>query len=312
MVNKPKVTAFVLFYNHENFVRECLDSVFGQTYQNMEVWIMDDASNDGTVDTIKEYLEINKFTIKHKYLLEVNTRNIGLVAQVNKLFERVDQLGDLVALFAGDDISNCSRIEFQVNSFNDKNVVMCTTELVRGNFAKKSFKSEVVHPKGNSVYNEQTLLKTPNFHLNAPSRMFCSSFFKENPIIGNIEEDQAMFIRAILMGKLIHLHTKLVFYRKHNDSIVAKRTVENVIDSNKIFLDSLDFVNKKNKPKQIKESIKARIVLNQYYQWNKYFGKKKIGIIIFSRNLNLRIKIKYLFKYFKQFYFINKESYNKQ
>lgn len=50
-----KVSVLIPAYNVENYIRECLDSVFGQTMSDLEVICVDDASTDGTLSILREY-----------------------------------------------------------------------------------------------------------------------------------------------------------------------------------------------------------------------------------------------------------------
>src|ERR1700692_712779 len=57
MVNStnPKVSVIVPNYNHAGFLRQRLDSIFGQTFQDFEVILMDDCSADASRSIISEY-----------------------------------------------------------------------------------------------------------------------------------------------------------------------------------------------------------------------------------------------------------------
>lgn len=56
MTNDIKVSVVCLAYNHENYIRECLDSIINQiTTFKYEVIVNDDASTDNTANIIKEY-----------------------------------------------------------------------------------------------------------------------------------------------------------------------------------------------------------------------------------------------------------------
>lgn len=59
---KPKVTIVTITYNlinagRKDTIRQCIESVHNQTYENIEHLIIDGASNDGTLDILKEYEE---------------------------------------------------------------------------------------------------------------------------------------------------------------------------------------------------------------------------------------------------------------
>ena len=55
MAGSPKVSVIVPNFNHARFLRQRLDSVFHQTYQDFEVILLDDASTDNSVDILSEY-----------------------------------------------------------------------------------------------------------------------------------------------------------------------------------------------------------------------------------------------------------------
>lgn len=49
------VSVIVPVYNGEMYLRDCLDSICTQTYQSIEVVVIDDGSKDGSARIIKEY-----------------------------------------------------------------------------------------------------------------------------------------------------------------------------------------------------------------------------------------------------------------
>jgi glycosyltransferase involved in cell wall biosynthesis len=51
----PKVAVLMCTYNGEKYLKEQLDSIAEQSYENIEIWISDDGSQDATLDFIKSY-----------------------------------------------------------------------------------------------------------------------------------------------------------------------------------------------------------------------------------------------------------------
>ena len=47
-------------YNNENYISDCLDSILNQTYENIEIIVVDDNSTDNSVQVIKQWIENNK------------------------------------------------------------------------------------------------------------------------------------------------------------------------------------------------------------------------------------------------------------
>ncbi|MGY0700883.1 glycosyltransferase family 2 protein [Bacillus subtilis] len=60
MKPKVKVSVIIPVYNGEKYLRECLDSVLGQTLKNIEVLIVDDGSTDSTRNILKCYEAVDE------------------------------------------------------------------------------------------------------------------------------------------------------------------------------------------------------------------------------------------------------------
>lgn len=50
-----KVSVIVPVYNSEKYLKRCLDSIIAQTYNNLEIIIVNDGSTDNSTDIIREY-----------------------------------------------------------------------------------------------------------------------------------------------------------------------------------------------------------------------------------------------------------------
>ena len=64
----PKVSIIVPNYNHAKFLKQRLESIFNQTFQNFEVILLDDCSNDNSIEILNEYIKNPKVShfIKNK------------------------------------------------------------------------------------------------------------------------------------------------------------------------------------------------------------------------------------------------------
>ncbi len=68
---KPEVSIIVPNYNHAQFLKQRLESIFNQTYQNFEVILLDDASTDKSVSILEKYSKHSK--VSHFIVNEVNS-----------------------------------------------------------------------------------------------------------------------------------------------------------------------------------------------------------------------------------------------
>lgn len=99
-MDSPIVSVVVISYNSSKYILDCLDSIYNQTYLNIELIISDDCSKDDTVDICKEWLSEKKERFVKTVLLTVE-KNTGTSANCNRGFE--SSSGEWIKMIAGDD-----------------------------------------------------------------------------------------------------------------------------------------------------------------------------------------------------------------
>ena len=116
-----KISIITVVWNNEDTIKDAIDSVLAQTYENIEYIIIDGASSDGTVEIVKSYG--NKIT---KFLSE---KDNGLYDAMNKGI--VQATGDIVGILNSDDFYiDEFVIEKVVQEFKDKEVDSLFADLV--------------------------------------------------------------------------------------------------------------------------------------------------------------------------------------
>ena len=80
MENQALVSVIIPVYNVEKYLRECVDSVIGQTYKNLEIILVNDGSTDSSGKICDEYVDKDeRVTVIHKKNEGPSkTRNAGL------------------------------------------------------------------------------------------------------------------------------------------------------------------------------------------------------------------------------------------
>lgn len=121
----PKVTVLVPNYNHARFLKRRLDSIYAQTYRNLEVILMDDCSTDDSREVMTGYAE--RYPVITRKLF--NDRNTGSAfRQWAKGIAAAD--GDLVWIAESDDFCDPNFLEVLVRCFDDEAVMLAHARCV--------------------------------------------------------------------------------------------------------------------------------------------------------------------------------------
>lgn len=94
-------------YNAEKFIKEAIQSILDQTFQNFELLIADDGSTDDTKNIIDTYLSGHE-----KVLIKHNSRNLGKNATIEQLLSMAS--GKYISIHDADDFSHPRRFEKQI------------------------------------------------------------------------------------------------------------------------------------------------------------------------------------------------------
>ena len=152
-------------YNGEKYLREQLESIYNQTYQNFELIVSDDCSTDSTIDILNEYRK--KYGLKYIQ----NNKNLGFVKNFEKAIEH--STGDFIALCDQDDVWKANKLEYLLNKIGTSDLIFSDAELIdkNGRIFFNSFKEyiSVNHHKenqfarllyGNYIYGALCLFKS--------------------------------------------------------------------------------------------------------------------------------------------------------
>lgn len=161
-----KFSIIIPAYNSEKFIGECLDSIFSQTYKNIEVIVVNDCSTDNTLKVLEGYSQIKVFSTP------VNSRqgaarNIGLD----------NCTGDYVLFVDSDDTlydsDVLSKIAQKINESNNPDIIYLGLKIV----GKREL--ELI-PNQENTRKEYRLAENP--FINVTSICWKSSLIKGNNI----------------------------------------------------------------------------------------------------------------------------------
>ena len=112
--DKPVVSVLMPAYNHQNYVQDSIKSIINQTYQDIELIVVDDGSKD---DTFNKILELKDECEKRFKSCSFETQqNKGTCETLNKLISKAN--GDYIYIIASDDLVKPCAIECLVEFLN--------------------------------------------------------------------------------------------------------------------------------------------------------------------------------------------------
>ncbi|PCS22814.1 glycosyltransferase [Candidatus Enterovibrio escicola] len=216
---RPKVAVAIATYNHDCFIIECLNSVLKQDYRNIDIYISDDFSQDETRNVLLDFLE--SYSGKRNIFSFIETKNIGIAGNFNKLIQRVlmDSDIDFIIPFAGDDLMIHNKVSKQVEHLlNNPNSVFCYSNMEW--FSNNSNKK---------ILNHFNLLLKPSCKIDriisealVPTPTLCFRrkvleklrYNEKFPYVN----DYLLVVEAAMLGEVIYINEPLVKYRKHESS----------------------------------------------------------------------------------------------
>jgi glycosyltransferase involved in cell wall biosynthesis len=104
----PKVSVIVPVYNQEPFIRETVDSVLSQDYEDVELILSDDGSTDGTSTILREYETVDPERVR----VVASSVNTGIAGAFNRALDA--HTGEYIAWLGGDDVMLPGKLRRQV------------------------------------------------------------------------------------------------------------------------------------------------------------------------------------------------------
>lgn len=218
-MDKPLVSVVFPAYNAGNTVKESIDSIISQTYDNWELIAIDDGSADNTAEIIQSYKDVRVKYVK-------NETNLGLIKTLNRAIGYCT--GKYIARMDSDDIAEPERFQKQVDYLElHPKVIVCGSAIkMFGSKDGKSYDREV-HFLTEDKDLKDYLIKEPCFA--HPAVMMRRDVlertglrYKENY---DYAEDYKLWIDLMNYGDYHNLPEVLLNYRLSNTQMTQKSTM---------------------------------------------------------------------------------------
>ena len=202
----PKVSVLMPVYNtEEEFLRESIESILNQTFQEFELIIVDDGSSNDVEGIINNYSDSRIKFYK-------NEQNIGVSKTRNKLLDLAN--GEYCAFQDADDISYPERLEKQVK-FLDKNLDISAVGSFLECFPHKKIVEMIKRPKLIDFLG--------GCQLSQPTAMIRIADFRKYDLKYNPElitsEDYDLWARGIKYLSYANIQEPLLKYRISQNSL---------------------------------------------------------------------------------------------
>lgn len=214
----PKVSILLPTHQSEAHLRDTLDSIKAQTYQDFELLVVDDASTDQTLDILQEYPELR--------IQIIQGRNRGLADALNLGIQNAQ--GEYIARIDADDLMVPERLEKQVRFLDmHQEVIVC------GGWQQYFGLSTFLHapPASAEQCRANLLFRCDLCH---STIMLRKTALIEHNLFYNpafAAEDFELWTRVLDVGDIANLPEILGYYREDGKSITTAKK-ENLIRQN--------------------------------------------------------------------------------
>lgn len=218
-----KISVIVPVYNTQKYLKECLNSITNQTFQDIEIICINDGSTDNSLKVLEE------FSKKDNRIKIITQKNSGLSASRNRGIELSN--GEYIYFIDSDDYieldtlkelydisieNSCDLVLFKLINFYDDTYEKFTSPYYEMNFLK-SFRNRLFNFK--DVGDEFC-----DVAVSAPGKFFKKELISDLRFPeGLIFEDNLFFAKAIIRSKNIYFYDKHLYNRRiRRDSITQK------------------------------------------------------------------------------------------
>ena len=223
----PLISVIIPCYKHEKFVERCLNSVAAQTYDNIEVIIVDDCSPDNSVKRIEQIINSKSWIAKFDNRTKFYPFNQNQGAH-NAIDHGIKQsTGELIALLNSDDLYHQDRLSRIVEVMQNQNhqFVISRVQYIDDNDTIITDS----HYRAQSYLRSQKNIKLKQF----PSLGFACLSFNISISTGNFVFSKALYnalgafkdyrychdwdflLRALVHTEPFFLEEDLYYYRFH-------------------------------------------------------------------------------------------------
>lgn len=217
----PLVSVVLPVYYGEKTLKQTLDSLLAQSFQNFELLVCIDGSDDGSENMISTYID----DFSHLEIF-VNSENRGLGATMNRLISHARGL--YIAVAEQDDYYYPDRLQLQVEILRTNDhigLVSGIAEFYNGNKVVSEFPGLLVkgeqYPIGNQMFllNYREQIKVVNSCMMFKKKVHVENGLYFSSHYPSVSVDWSYILRFCLVSNIYGLHQTLVRIDRHSNRV---------------------------------------------------------------------------------------------
>lgn len=268
VLEEPLISIIVPIYKVEKYLKECVDSILAQTYQNFELILVDDGSPDSCPAMCDEFAK------QDSRVVVIHKENGGLSDARNAGLDIAK--GEYIGFVDSDDYISPIMYETLLNRILSDKSELAVCEYVRVYDSDEREKSEKTLQKTRKrcyspdEFFSEVFLKCSGAYVVAVNKLYHKNIFRKLRFpVGKQHEDEFIIHRVIAQCKNIsYIEDELYYYFQREGSIMNRTFNVRNLDYGDALIDRYHFT-KRNKYEEWKNDTVCRLS-SQLEKWNKY------------------------------------------
>lgn len=216
-----KVSILVPVYNASQWLRQCLDSIVGQSYKNLQVVLVDDGSTDDSLSICQEYAD------KYSFIEVYHQENRGVAAARNALLDKA--IGDFVLFVDSDDWIELRMIEIlmQIQQSSQCDIVKCEMAMRKSYDYVRDDNSRIVYSQLTTEDCVKEFLRHTSFRGSLCDKLIRVNLFKNTRIdeVVHYGEDALLVWDIIKNSTRICTTSRVLYnYNRQNDNSISAQS----------------------------------------------------------------------------------------
>ena len=208
-----KASVVIANYNNAKFIKNCINSLNSQTYENIEIIFFDDNSQDNSIEIIENFKDV-------KIIKNNSQTEFGSINQMNAFQKAIEiSTGDVIFFLDSDDYFHHNKIEKIIDLFSsDKNkmIIYDFPIILKSN-------SKIIQKKTNMIFKTYWEYIHPTSCISVRKNFINKVFdITLNEKFTNIWLD----LRILLFSKYLHkyntINENLTYYRQTENNVSSR------------------------------------------------------------------------------------------